>query len=105
MPGLNYLRGFFSFAAVVEAMGRAVDTAGYENLDGEAVKEACETIRDFEPMGSGIRYTWTTDDHRGIQGVMWYQWTEEGTIEKMHDGFTLNPMPEEQRTDEFWLKD
>jgi branched-chain amino acid transport system substrate-binding protein len=101
----NYAHAFFSFAAVVEAMGRAVDSVGYENLDSEAVKEAWETIRDFEPVGSNIHYTWTPDDHRGIQGCMWHQWTEEGTQEQVHDWFIYGPMPMEQRTDKFWLTD
>ena len=100
-----YLRGFFGFTAAVEAMGRAIDTVGYENLDSEAVKEAWETLLDFEPMGSGIRYTYTPNDHRGIQGIMWHQWTKEGAIEKVQDWFIPGPMPEEQRTDEFWLSD
>ena len=100
-----YFLAFFGFAAVAEAMGRAIDSVGYENLDGEAMKEALETIRDFDPMGSGVRYTWTPDDHRGIQGLMWYQWTEEGTQEKVHDWFIFGPMPEEQRDDKFWLTD
>ena len=102
---VGYFRGFFSFTAAVEAMGMVIDNVGYENLDGEAVKEVWETIRDFEPMGSGIRYTWTPNDHRGIQGIMWHQWTKEGTIEKVQDWFIPGPMPEEQRTDKFWLTD
>ena len=103
--GMTYLYGFFSFVAVAEAMGRAVDQVGYENLNGEAMKEAWETIRDFDSVGSGVRYTWTPNDHRGIQGCLWYQFTEEGTMEKVHDWFIFGPMPQEQRSDEFWLSD
>jgi len=103
--GMTYLYGFFSFAAVAEAMGMAVDQVGYENLNGEAMKEALETIRDFDSVGSGVRYTWTPNDHRGIQGCLWYQFTEEGTMEKVHDWFIFGPMPEEMRSDEFWLSD
>jgi branched-chain amino acid transport system substrate-binding protein len=103
--GMTYFWAFFSFAAVAEAMGRAVDRVGYENLNGEAMKEALETIRDFDSMGSTVRYTWTPNDHRGIQGCLWYQFTKEGTMEKVHDWFIYGPMPEELRSDEFWLSD
>lgn len=36
---------------IPEAIRRATENVGYENLDGPAVKEALETIEDFDPYG------------------------------------------------------
>ena len=103
--GASYFHGFFSFAAVAEALERAIKEVGYENLNGEAMKAAWETIEDFEPLDSGMRYTWTPNDRRGILGCMWHQWTAEGTIELVHDWFIFGPMREDWKNDKFWLTD
>jgi branched-chain amino acid transport system substrate-binding protein len=83
----------------------AVDQAGYENLDGDAVRVALETINDYDPMQMGIGYTWTPTDHQGLHGCKWYRWTTDGTLEPVTDWDIWEPLPEEQRTDSWWLKD
>ena len=100
-----YLRAFSDFLVLSEALERAINEAGYENLDGEAMKEAMETIRDFDP-GLGTGYTWTTTDHQGIQGNRWYRWIEDGTLESI-GGWSVreDPPTEEQKTDAWWLAD
>ena len=52
-----------------EALKRAVEEVGYENVDGVAVKRALDTIKDFDPYGVGP-VTYTQDDHRGSNQVM-----------------------------------
>ena len=99
-----YTRGFAEFLVVAEATERAIKKVGYENLDGDAMKEAMETIRDFDP-GIGIGYTWTPTDHTGMPGNRWYEWTEEGLVVPVGDWYIYDPLPEEQRTQAWWMAD
>lgn len=52
-----------------EALKRAVEEVGYENVDGVAVKRALDSIKDFDPYEIGP-VTYTSDDHRGSNRVM-----------------------------------
>ena len=52
-----------------EALKRAVEEVGYENVDGVAVKRALDSIKDFDPYGVGP-VTYTPEDHRGSNRVM-----------------------------------
>jgi branched-chain amino acid transport system substrate-binding protein len=101
-PG-HYSRGFADFRAVAEGVRRAVDEAGYENLDGDAVRGALETIKDYDPMEMGLGYSWTPTDHQGLHGCRWYRWTKDGTLVPVGDWDNWEPLPEEQRTDSWWL--
>ena len=51
-----------------EAITRAIEKTGYENLDGRAVKEALETIVDFDPYGFGPKITYTNPAERRGSG-------------------------------------
>lgn len=57
----------------IEAISRAIEEVGYENLDGRAVKEALDTIRDFDIHGMGKPITYTPEDHRGSASVKIYE--------------------------------
>jgi branched-chain amino acid transport system substrate-binding protein len=60
--------------AVIEAIRRAIENVGFENLDGPAVKEAMDTIQDWDPMGTGRPVTWTDpNDRRGCALTRIYQ--------------------------------
>jgi branched-chain amino acid transport system substrate-binding protein len=65
--------GTLVFGAVtVEAIKRAIEEVGYENLDGRAIKEALDSIKDFD--AHGIRkITYTPEDHRGSAAIRMYQ--------------------------------
>jgi branched-chain amino acid transport system substrate-binding protein len=52
-----------------EAIRRAIEKVGYENLDARAVKEALETIEDFDPYGFGPKITYTNPEER--RGSSW----------------------------------
>jgi len=52
-----------------EAIKRAIEKVGYENLDGPAVREALETIEDFDPFGFGPKITYTNPEER--RGSSW----------------------------------
>jgi branched-chain amino acid transport system substrate-binding protein len=57
---------------MIEAVRRAIDNVGYENLDGRAVKESLDSIKDFDPHGIK-KITYTPEDHRGSATVRIYQ--------------------------------
>jgi branched-chain amino acid transport system substrate-binding protein len=103
-PG-DYVRAFADFLTVAEALERAIDKVGYQNLNGEAMKDAMETIRDFDPMGLGTGYTWTPNDHQGLHANKWYEWTEDGRQKPVSDWYVYDPLPEERRTNAWWLQD
>ena len=101
----HYIRGFEHVLVVAEALKRAIDNVGFENLSAEAVKDAMETFRDFRPTENGTSYTWTPDDHQGVHGCRWYEWAEGGTQIRASDWYSFKPLPEEQRTNAWWLAD
>lgn len=102
-PG-HYFRGFLVCLAVAEALERAITRVGYDNLDGSAMKEAMETIRDFKPEGTDVPFTWTPTDHQGLPTAVWYEWTEEGIQVPISERFGCDSLPEEMRTEAWWLE-
>ena len=54
-----YMRGWLWVMLAVEAIKRAGDS-----LNGEAVKKALESLRDFDTWGLTQPFTYTADDHR-----------------------------------------
>jgi branched-chain amino acid transport system substrate-binding protein len=54
-----YMRGWLWVMLAVEAIKRAGD-----NLNGEGVKRALESLQDFDTWGLSQPYTYTADDHR-----------------------------------------
>jgi hypothetical protein len=101
-PG-HYFRGFAGVMAVAEGMKVAIDNSGYENLTGEVMKSSLEEMRDFDPLDMGIGYTWTPTDHQGLHGIRWYVWTKDGIMAPTSDWYIFEPLPEEQRSDSWWL--
>jgi branched-chain amino acid transport system substrate-binding protein len=100
----HYFRGFLVCLTLAEALERAITQVGYDNLDGSAMKEAMETIRDFKPEGTDVAFTWTPTDHQGLPTAVWYEWTEEGIQVPISERFGCDPLPEEMRTEAWWLE-
>ena len=48
-----------------EVLGRAIDKVGYEKLNGQAVKEAMDTIKNFDTMGLTTPLTFGPDQRQG----------------------------------------
>lgn len=61
------------FPAWFKAISTALENVGYENLDGEAVKEGLYSVKDFDPYGIGRKVTYTPQDHRGQPVVRIYE--------------------------------
>lgn len=75
--------GWVACAVVSEAIKRAIETVGYENLDGLALKEALDSIKDFDAYGLAT-VTYKPEDHRGVTKVAIYQ-VEQGRIVRVSD--------------------
>jgi len=99
---VHYIRGFHDMLVIAEALERAGKKVGYENLTGDAMKDAMETIKDFEPMDYGIGFTWTPTDHQGIHGIRWSKWLAGGSTEPVGGWDVFDPLPDEQRTLSWW---
>jgi len=56
----------------IEAIGRAIQKVGLENVDGQAVKEALYTIKDYDPHHIGRPVSYSPEDHRGAPKVRMY---------------------------------
>ena len=59
-------------AVLVEALNKAIEDVGYENLNGAAVKRALGSINNFDAYGIKT-ITYTPEDHRGNNLVKIYQ--------------------------------
>lgn len=50
---------------MTEAIGRAIDKVGYDKLNGKAVKDAMETLKDYDAMGLIPPLTFSSANHQG----------------------------------------
>jgi len=69
----EYITGWVGASIICEAIRKAVENVGYENLDGPAVKEGLDSIKDFNVYGlATITYN-PPYDHRGSDKLAIYQ--------------------------------
>jgi branched-chain amino acid transport system substrate-binding protein len=69
----EYIGGWVAAAVACEAVRRAEENVGYENLSGPAIKEALDSIKGFDVDGlATITYN-PPDDHGGCRKVAAYQ--------------------------------
>jgi ABC-type branched-subunit amino acid transport system substrate-binding protein len=79
----EYQAGWVYAAITCEAVRRAVDEVGVENLDGAAVKRAFENMKDFNAAGM-VKITYGPEDRRGCQTFAPYQ-VQGGEIVRVSD--------------------
>ena len=68
----EYALGWVGAAVMCEAISTAIDNVGYENLDGPAIKEALDGMKDFDVYGLAS-ITYKADDHRGATNMAVYE--------------------------------
>ena len=68
----EYFTGWVGAAVSCEAIRRAIENVGYENLDGLAIKEALDGMKDFDVHGL-TSITYKPDDHRGTTKMAVYE--------------------------------
>jgi len=101
----NYIRGYSIALAAIEGMRRAVDNVEFEKLDREAVVTALDSIKDYDPIEMGMGYSWSATERDGLRGCIFYEWTENGDQIPATGWYTGRSLPQEWRTDAFWLSD
>ena len=79
----EYFFGWVSAAIICEAMRRAIENVGYENLDGRAIKEALDGMKDFDVYGLAS-ITYKPGDHRGATRMAVYE-VRGGEIVRVSD--------------------
>jgi ABC-type branched-subunit amino acid transport system substrate-binding protein len=79
----EYQAGWVYAAITCEAVRRAVEEVGVENLDGAAVKRAFENMKDFDAAGM-VKITYGPEDRRGCQTFAPYQ-VQGGKIVRVSD--------------------
>ena len=65
----HFTRGFVSVLVMAEGLKRA---AAKGEITGESLKDALETLRDFDPMGLAPTISYYPDDHRPNMAVFLY---------------------------------
>jgi branched-chain amino acid transport system substrate-binding protein len=75
--------GFVAMAVACEAVKRAIEEVGYENLDGPAAKMALDSIKSFDFYGIK-QITYTPEDHRGWNRARIYQ-VQDGEVVPVSD--------------------
>jgi branched-chain amino acid transport system substrate-binding protein len=68
----EYFDGWTAAAITCEGIRRAIEDVGYENLDGPAIKEALDGMKDFDVYGLAS-ITYKPGDHRGNTKMAVYQ--------------------------------
>jgi hypothetical protein len=68
----EYALGLVGAAVMCEAISTAIENVGYENLDGPAIKEALDGMKDFDVYGLAS-ITYKPDDHRGATKMAVYE--------------------------------
>ena len=66
-----------------EAIKRAIENVGYENLDGRVVKDALDSMKDFDVYGVAT-ISYTPADHRGSNKIVIYQ-IKDGKLVRVSD--------------------
>jgi len=79
----EYAGGWVYGAILCEAISRALEEVGYENLDGPAVKRALETMKDFDIDGM-VKITYGPERRRGSQSFASYQ-VQGGNLVRVSD--------------------
>jgi len=85
-PPDNYEDSMIRASAVLpEAIKRAIEKVGYENLDGRAVNEALQTLEDFDPYGYGTPVTYTDPEVRRGSGLARVYQVQAGDVVPVTD--------------------
>lgn len=93
----QYILSFVDVLVVAEAIQRAVDKVGYENLTGDAIKEALESLDDWDPMGLMAPLRFGTDRHSGGTAVRMTQ-LQSGVWKAASDWIETRELTDEELT-------
>ena len=69
----DYLYGWLNSIIIGEALKIALEKVGYENINGEAIMEAMESIQDFDTGGISGILSYSKTERRGTRAWRLYQ--------------------------------
>ena len=87
-----YTQGWWTMGVFLEGVGRVIDAG--EELTGENIKRALETIAALDTGGAGPPLTFTPSDHRGSKGLRLFR-AEGGVWAPLTDVLTAPPWESE----------
>ncbi len=87
IPVWTYINSMAGIMAWVEAVKNAVNTVGYEKLDGPAIMDGYLKIKNFKAMGLSPGITYTKDDLRGGRMLKLCKFNSDGSVSNVTDYF------------------
>jgi branched-chain amino acid transport system substrate-binding protein len=87
VPNWTYVTTLAGVMGWVEAVKNALETVGYENLDGPAIMNGYLKIRNFKAMGLHPGLNYYKDDLRGGSKVKLCIFNKDGSISNLTDYF------------------
>ena len=97
----QYVLSFMDVLLMAEAMGRAIDEVGYENLTGDDIRTAFETIEDWDPMGLMSPLTFGPDRHVGSSAVRMVE-IVDGAWVSASDWIEVDELTTQEMTLSYW---
>ena len=98
-----YLLGWYNAIIQSEALRRAIRTYGADNLTGDNIRMAWETIENWDPQGLTGLVTYSHWDHQGNHSLRLARLMEGGKITPITDFIVGSLLTPEQRYIEYWL--
>jgi len=99
-----YVTAWHAAKIFSEALRRAVEKYGVDNLNGPNIKASFETLKDFDVGGLSAPITYTKGDHQGNHGLRWAR-CENNQMVPVGQFVTGAPLSDEERDYKYWLKD
>gem|GEM_PF-5374146 len=97
----QYILSFVDVLLVAEAIERAIEEVGYENLTGDDIKASLEGIKDWDPMGLMSPLTFGPDRHVGATAVRMVQ-IQDGQWTSASDWIEVEDLTAEESNLEYW---
>ena len=85
--GLRYVQGWYTMAVMAQGIENAVKAG--DKVDGPAIKEGLEKIKDFDTGGVSEPVTFTADNHAGVTSAKLYK-VQGGKFTKLTDALSAD---------------
>ena len=87
VPTATYIAAVGGHMVWVEAVKNALETVGYDNLDGQAIYDGYMKIKNFKAMGIFNEISYHPDDLRGAKWLKITKFEDDGSISNVTDWF------------------
>lgn len=86
-PNATYIAAVGGHMVWAEAVRKALEKVGYDNLDGQAIYDGYLEIKDFKAMGIFKEISYYPDDLRGTKWLKICVFNDDGSISNLTDWF------------------